>query len=58
MSLAREAMRTALEGEEQVGEPGAVGAALKPGVTVDLSRKNIHRLPDEVVDIMKNELER
>lgn len=31
---------------------------IKPGVTIDLSRLNIQYLPDEVVDIIKNELER
>lgn len=51
-------MRNALESENQVAEVGAVGANLKPGVTVDLSRKNIQRIPEEVVDILKNELER
>ncbi|KAL6855279.1 RAM signaling network component [Amphichorda felina] len=58
ISLARDAMRNALESENQVAEAGAVGASLKPGVTVDLSRKNIEVIPDEVVDILKNELER
>lgn len=58
ISLARDAMRNALESENQVAEAGAVGASLKPGVTVDLSRKNIQKIPEEVVDILKNELER
>lgn len=58
ISLARDAMRNALESENQVAEAGAVGASLKPGVTVDLSRKNIEKIPEEVVDIVKNELER
>lgn len=51
-------MRSALESENQAAEVGSVGASIKPGVTVDLSRKNIHRIPEEVVDIVKNELER
>ena len=58
ITLARDAMRNALESENQVPEAGAVGASLKPGVTVDLSRKNIQKIPEEVVDILKNELER
>ncbi|CAG9938902.1 unnamed protein product [Clonostachys rosea f. rosea IK726] len=58
LSLAREAMRTALESENQVAEASAVSASLQPGVTIDLSRKNIHKLPEEVVDIMKNDLAR
>jgi hypothetical protein len=51
-------MRHALESESQVSDVGAVGVNLKPGVTVDLSRKHIQILPEEVVDIVKNELER
>lgn len=59
IALAREAMRNALESEKsQAAEAGAVGAGLRSGVTIDLSRKNIQKLPEEVVDIVKNELER
>ena len=58
INLAREAMRNALESETQAAEANAAGAGLKTGVTVDLSRKNIQKLPEEVVDILKNELER
>ena len=35
-----------------------MGSGLKTGVTIDLSRKNIQKLPEEVVDIVKKELER
>lgn len=58
INLAREAMRSALENESQAAEANAAGTGLKTGVTIDLSRKNIHKLPEEVVDIVKNELER
>ncbi|KAJ6439599.1 cell morphogenesis protein Sog2 [Purpureocillium lavendulum] len=60
IALAREAMRSALESEKgQAAEAGAVGApGLRSGVTIDLSRKNINKLPEEVVDIVKDELER
>jgi len=59
ISLAREAMRNALESEKsQAAEAGAVAPGLRSGVTIDLSRKNIHKLPEEVVDIVKDELER
>ena len=44
--------------ESQAAEASAVSTELKPGVTIDLSRKNIQELPEEVVDIIKNELER
>ncbi|KAM0330721.1 hypothetical protein ACHAQA_003673 [Verticillium albo-atrum] len=59
ISLAREAMQKALrENESQAAEASAVSNDLKPGVTIDLSRKGIQKLPEEVVDIIKNELER
>lgn len=58
INLSREAMRQALESEKQVSEAGAAGASLNTGVTVDLSRKNIKQLPEEVVDIVNNGLER
>jgi hypothetical protein len=59
IALAREAMRTAIrDNESQAAEASGVSTELKPGVTVDLSRRNIQQLPDEVVDIIKNELER
>ncbi|KAJ3520721.1 hypothetical protein NM208_g13596 [Fusarium decemcellulare] len=58
INLAREAMRNALESENKAAEAGAVGTGLKTGVTIDLSRKGIQKLPEEVVDIVKGELER
>ncbi|KAJ4016608.1 RAM signaling network component [Fusarium irregulare] len=58
ISLAREAMQNAIESESQAAEAGAVGTGLRTGVTIDLSRKGIQKLPDEVVDIVKGELER
>lgn len=58
IALAREAMQTALESEGQAAEVGAAGTGLRAGVTVDLSRKGIQRLPEEVVDIVKDQLER
>lgn len=59
IALAREAMKNALEeNKNQAAEASAVSNALKPGVTIDLSHRSIQRFPDEVVDIIKNELER
>ncbi|KAI1115503.1 RAM signaling pathway protein [Nemania sp. NC0429] len=59
INLAREAMKAALQDNEtQAAEASGVSTRLKPGVTIDLSRRNIQYLPDEVVDIIKNELER
>lgn len=56
IALAREAMQNALLDNQQ--QSAAVSSDLKPGVTIDLSRKGIQKLPEEVVDIIKNELER
>ncbi|KAF5025047.1 hypothetical protein F66182_2878 [Fusarium sp. NRRL 66182] len=58
ISLAREAMQNAIETESQAAEASAVSTGLKTGVTIDLSRKGIQKLPEEVVDIVKGELER
>ncbi|KAI1329359.1 RAM signaling pathway protein [Xylariaceae sp. FL0255] len=59
INLAREEMKAALkDNESQAAEASVVGNEHRPGVTIDLSRLNIHSLPDEVVDIIKNELER
>lgn len=46
------------ENESQAAEASGVSNDLKPGVTVNLSHKNIQKLPDEVVDIIKDQLER
>ncbi|KAI1281685.1 RAM signaling pathway protein [Xylaria sp. FL0933] len=59
INLAREKMKSALQdNESQAAEASGVSNELKPGVTIDLSRMNIKYLPDEVVDVIKNELER
>jgi hypothetical protein len=62
LALTREMMENALQENEvraQAGvDPSAVSSEMKPGVTIDLSRKNIQELPEEVVDVIKNELER
>lgn len=59
VALAKEAMRNALEeNQTKAAEASGVSTELKPGVTIDLSHKQIQRFPEEVVDIIKNELER
>lgn len=52
-------MQNALE-ENQTKSGGTAGITneLKPGITIDMSHKNIQRFPEEVVDIIKSELER
>ncbi|KAK4122802.1 hypothetical protein N657DRAFT_691273 [Parathielavia appendiculata] len=58
LAMAREAMRVAHENEAKAAEASGVSDTLKPGLTVDLSRRKIQTLPEEVVDIIKDELER
>lgn len=59
VALAQEAMKNALdENQTKAAEASGVSNELKPGVTIDLSHKQIQKFPDEVVDIIKNELER
>jgi hypothetical protein len=56
--LAREAIESSRDEVRRSGE-GAVSTELQqPGVTVDLGHKNITRLPEEVIDIIKDEIER
>lgn len=55
----RDAMRLALrERETQGADATGLINDHTPGITIDLSRKNILKLPDEVVDIIKHDLER
>lgn len=55
----REALQNALyEAETQAQTASGVSADIKTGVTIDLSRKNIQNLPDEVIDIIKGPIER
>lgn len=58
LALAREAMRAAHENEAKAAQASGVSDNLKPGLTIDLSRKRIETLPEEIVDIIKDELER
>ncbi|KAH6613469.1 RAM signaling pathway protein-domain-containing protein [Chaetomium tenue] len=58
LAVAREAMRTAHENEAKAAEASGVSNTLKPGLTIDLSRKKIQMLPEEIVDVIKDELER
>ncbi|KAK0633298.1 RAM signaling pathway protein-domain-containing protein [Immersiella caudata] len=59
-ALVRDARKKAL-GDDDARTPAdaPVGAdGLKPGITIDLIGKNIPALPDEVVDILRNGVER
>lgn len=60
IELAREAMKVAVEEHEKKSQdPEVIQQGLTvPGVTIDLSHKMIQIFPEEVVDIIKKELER
>jgi len=58
IALAREAIEASRE-ESRRGRDGVLSTDLQqPGVTVNLGHKNIVRLPDEAIDIIKQEIER
>lgn len=57
--LAEKAMKNALDEHEKEAAQNAKAEGLTvPGVTIDLSHKQIQVFPEEVVDIIKKELER
>jgi hypothetical protein len=59
VALVQDAMKHALEeNQTKAAEASGVSNELKPGVTIDLSHKRIQTFPEEVVDIIKNDLER
>jgi hypothetical protein len=60
VALVRDARKKAL-GDDDTRAPADAPAGadgLKPGITIDLIGKNIPALPDEVVDILRNGVER
>ncbi len=64
VKLAREAMEKAVTDDKNRASESEASAiqgdtlTLRPGITIDLSRNNIPLLPDEVIDIIKDKLER
>jgi hypothetical protein len=60
--MAKKAMRAARENENKAAEASGVSNTLETnlgyGLTIDLSRKKIRELPEEIVDVIKDELER
>lgn len=58
LAIARKAMRDALLSEGLAGQLGEEVVGLQSGVTIDLSRSAIPELPEELVDIFKDKLER
>lgn len=52
-------MSRAQEEEERlIGGSGAAEGGPMPGLTIELTHKNIQRLPEEIVDIIKDNVER
>ncbi|TLD18955.1 cell morphogenesis protein-like protein Sog2 [Venturia nashicola] len=51
-------VRAAIEGSRITARKVEDGGLQQPGVTVDLTHKNIARLPEEAIDVMKMEIER
>ncbi|KAI9710200.1 MAG: hypothetical protein M1812_007472 [Candelaria pacifica] len=60
IALAQQAVAAARQEETQrsVNDAGNMNASLRPGLTIDLGHKNIQRIPEEVVYIIKDEIER
>ncbi|EFY96411.1 RAM signaling pathway, SOG2 [Metarhizium robertsii ARSEF 23] len=58
LAIARKAMRDAILSEGLAGQLGDEVVGLQSGVTIDLSRSAIPELPEELVDIFKDKLER
>jgi hypothetical protein len=52
VEVARFGIQRSLAGNERVGE------AVKPKLTIDLSHQSIERVPEEVVEILKVDVER
>ncbi|KAF2417657.1 hypothetical protein EJ08DRAFT_654477 [Tothia fuscella] len=50
--------RAAMDLSRRVDDGSSPPEGQQPGITVDLTHKNITRLPDEVIDIIKDEIER
>ena len=59
VELFQETVETAKQGIQQsLGGSGRAGEALRPKLTVDLSRQNLSQIPSEVVGIIKQDVER
>lgn len=58
VSYTRGLIHTAREEAKRSGANDGPARDLQPGATIDLGHRNIHELPDEVVELMKNEIER
>lgn len=58
VAIVREARKKALQGDDSRAVADTDADSIKPGITLDLIAKNIPTLPDEVVEILRNGVER
>lgn len=59
LQLAKSAVENGLqETKRSLAGNEAVGDVVRPKLTIDLGHKNIGRVPDEIVDIIKDEVAR
>lgn len=59
VKLAKDAVAAARqETQHSVDHAGNVKDSLRPGLTIDLGHQDIQRIPEEVVNIIKDEIER
>jgi hypothetical protein len=58
VSLARAAIEASRQESRRADDDSTSTELQQPGLTVDLTHKNIIRLQNEVVDIIKDEIER
>lgn len=53
IDAARDELRRSVAGSDDTG-----AEVQQPGITIDLGHRNIQHLPEEVIDIIKDEIER
>lgn len=58
VAIVREARKKARQGDDSRAVADTDADGIKPGITLDLIAKNIPTLPDEVVEILRNGVER
>lgn len=59
VALARNILRQSREDiDQRAGQTTSELQPQQPGITIDLGHKNIVRLPDEVIDVIRAEIER
>ena len=57
-AFTKDLIRSAREEAKLSGASDGPAKELQPGATIDLGHRNIHELPDNVVELMKTEIER